>query len=61
MLTPKIIDKCGFEGSKTLPEPFKIEPGVTPSPKKATNMSQKIARSVQEPAKSEKKAPKTEK
>ena len=34
LLTPKIIDKCGFEGSKTLPRPPKIEPGATPSLKK---------------------------
>ena len=61
MLPPKIIDKCGFEGSKTLPRLPKIEPGATPGPKKATNMSQKSARSVQEPAKSEKKAFKSEK
>ena len=61
MLTPKIIDKCGFEGSKTLPRPAKIEPGATPSPKKTTNMNQKSARSVQEPSKSDKKVPKSEK
>ena len=46
LLTPKIIDKCGFEGSKALPRPPKIESAATPSPKKTTNMSQKCARSV---------------
>ena len=61
LLTPKIIDKCGFEGSKTLPRPPKIEPAATPSPKKMTNMSQNSARSVQEPANSEKTMPKSEK
>ena len=61
MLTSKIIDKCGVEGSKTLSRPPKIEPGVTTSPKKTTNMAQKSARSAQEPAKNEKKAPKSEK
>ena len=61
VLTPKIIEKCLLEGSKTLPRPPKIEPTATPSPKKTTNMSQKSARSVREPAKSEKKAPKSEK
>ena len=61
LLPPKIIDKCGFEGSKTLPRPPKIEPGATPSAKKTTTMSQKSARSAQVPAKSEKKAPESEK
>ena len=58
---PKIINKCGFEGSKTLPRPPKVEPRGTPSPKRTTNMSQKSARNVQEPAKNEKKLPKSEK
>ena len=61
VLTPKIIEKCLLEGSKTLPRPPKIEPAATPSPKKTTNMSQKSARSVGEPAKSEKKTPQSEK
>ena len=61
LLMPKIIDKCGFDGSKTLPRPLEIEPGATPSPKKTTNMNQKSATNVQEPAKSEKKTPKSEK
>ena len=55
------IEKCGFEGSKTLPGPLKIESGATQNVKKTTNTSKKRARSVQEPAKSEKKAPKSEK
>ena len=59
--TPKIIDKCGFEGSKTLPRPPKIEPRATPSPKKTTNVSHRSARNAQEPAKNEKKAFKSEK
>ena len=60
-ITPKIIDKCGFEGSKTLPRPPKVEPGATPSPKKTTNMNQKSARNAQEPAKNEKQPPQNEK
>ena len=61
MLTPKIIDKCGFEGSKACPRPPKIESGATQSPKKTTNMSKQSARRAQELAKSEKKTPKSEK
>ena len=61
LLARKIIDKCGLEGSKTFPRPPKIKAGATQSPKKMTNMSKKTARGVQEPAKSEKKAPKIEK
>ena len=54
---PKNIVPCVFEGSKTCFRPFKIESGATQSLKKTTNMGQKSARSVQEPAKSEKKRP----
>ena len=59
--TPKNIVKCGFEGSKTCPVPPKIESGATQSPKKMTNMRKKSARIAQEPAKSAKKTPKSEK
>ena len=61
LLTPKIHDKSGFEGPKTCPEPCKIESGATQKPKKTTNMKEKSARIAQEPVKSEKKAPQTEK
>ena len=59
--TPKIHDKSGFEGPKTCPGPFKIESGATQNPKKMTNMREKSARIAQEPAKTEKKTPKSEK
>ena len=45
-LTPTKIEKCRFEGSKTCPRPYKMEPRATKNPKKTTNMSQKSARSV---------------
>ena len=61
LLTAKIIDKCGCEGSKTLPRLPKIEPVATMSSKKTTNISLKSARSAEEPAKSEEKPPKSEK
>ena len=61
LLTPKIHDKSGFEGPKTCPGPFKIESGATQNPKKMTNMREKSARIAQESAKSEKKAPDSEK
>ena len=59
--TPKNIVKCGFEGSETWPGRPKIEAGAAQSSKKTTNMNQKSAKNVQEPAKSEKKTPKSEK
>jgi hypothetical protein len=61
LLTAKISDKSGFEGPKTCPRPFKIESGATQSPKKTTNLRKKSVRIAQEPAKTEKKAPKSEK
>ena len=61
LLTPRIHDKSGFEGPKTCPGPFKIESGATQNPKKTTNMREKSARIAPEPAKTEKKAPKSEK
>ena len=59
--TPKNIVKCGFEGSETWPGRSKIEAGAAQSWKKTTNMSQKSTKNVQEPAKSEKKTPQSEK
>ena len=59
--TPKNIVKYGFEGSETWPGRPKIEAGAAQSSKKTTNMNQKSAKNVQEPAKSEKKTPKSEK
>ena len=59
--TVKNIVKCGFEGSETWPGRPKIEAGAAQSSKKTTNMNQKSAKNVQEPAKSEKKTPKSEK
>ena len=59
--TPKNIVKCGFEGSKTGPGRPKIEAGAAPSAKKTTNRRQKSTKNVQEPAKSEKKTPESEK
>ena len=46
LLTSKIIDKGGCEGSKALPRPPKIESVATISSKKTTNMSLKSARSA---------------
>ena len=59
--TPTCIDKCGFEASKTLSRPPKIEFAATPNPEKTTNVTQKSRRSAPEATWCEKMAPRKEK
>ena len=57
----KIHEKQGVRASKTIPERSKIELGGRSNAKKTAKTGRKCRRSVQEAAKNEKKAPKSDK